>query len=182
MLLAGVLFLSGCSGLPGATTTTTTTKTNTTTVTNSSDNKTPPATDTKSGTTTTTTTTTTGTGTPNVECMQGCSVLNSGTGLISRETCEMGCWIEDAKNQKNAQLCTNVTDSLLKTGCISAVAEVTGNLADCDLMGTSTEDLFVASCYITIAKQKNDASICDQIKNGLIAMGCKSDFENGGNE
>lgn len=109
-------------------------------------------------------------------CINGCSVLASGTGLLTKETCQDGCWAQEAENTQDVRGCSKVQNSLIQAGCVTNVAEKTGNVSDCDLLG-STEDLMVAGCYMNIAKVKNDVSICAKIKNSLIAAGCTSELQ-----
>lgn len=110
-------------------------------------------------------------------CLTGCSALESGTGLINRETCEAGCWTEEAKAKKDITICNKIpaTDSLMLLGCRMSVAEAAGDVKFCDTIGDSMADIMRGSCYATIAKQKKDISICESIKGTLMYQGCLDD-------
>jgi hypothetical protein len=113
------------------------------------------------------------------DCFTGCAVLSSGTGLLSKETCEAGCWTEEAKQKKDITICdTKISkeDSLMQLGCRMSVAEAAGDVKFCDTIGDSKEDLMRGSCYMTIAKQKNDVTLCEGLNGTLLYQGCITDI------
>lgn len=113
-------------------------------------------------------------------CLTGCNALESGSGLVSKENCEAGCWTEEAKQKKDITLCATKIpkeNSLMLLGCQMAVAEAVGDVKLCDTIGDSMNDLMRGACYATIAKQKKDASLCEPLKGTLMYTGCVSDVK-----
>lgn len=110
-------------------------------------------------------------------CLSSCNILKDDTGLISKETCTAGCYINEAKEKKDVSVCDKVTDALLNPGCITGVAEATEDVAVCSKISADPSDLMFGGCVSAVAKAKKDASVCETIKSTLLYDSCLEDLK-----
>lgn len=112
------------------------------------------------------------------ECITGCAILESGTGLMSKEFCEGSCWAAQAQAQKDITICDTKVDKndvLLQSACRMNVAEATGDTKNCDGI---TDTLMKDGCYSNVAKVKQDPSICEAIKGSFLYESCVEEAQN----
>lgn len=108
-------------------------------------------------------------------CLESCNIIKEDKGLVSKETCRSGCFMNEAKEKKDPEVCSaNVKDSLMLSGCLTAVAEAMESVTACDKIGSDSSDLMRGACYSTVAEKKKDSSVCEGIKNSMMYSGCVS--------
>lgn len=113
-------------------------------------------------------------------CLDSCKVIEADTGLISKETCRVGCYMAEAQATKNPQLCiSNVTDALMLPACLTGVAEETGDIRICDQIGPDKNDLMRGACYSTVVEKTKKVSDCEGIKDSMMYSGCLEAVNNG---
>jgi len=106
-------------------------------------------------------------------CLDSCKIIKEDTGLISKATCHVGCYMNEATAKKDPSICTaNVSDALMLPACLTAVAEEMKDITVCDKIGADMNDLMRGSCYTTVVEKTKDATPCEAIKNSMMYSGC----------
>lgn len=106
-------------------------------------------------------------------CMDSCNIIEADTGLISKDTCRVGCIMAEAQETRDPQLCIdNVTDALMLPACLTGVAEAIGDITICDKIGPDKNDLMRGACYTSVVEKTKDVSACEAIKGSMMYSGC----------
>lgn len=106
-------------------------------------------------------------------CLESCKMVTADTGLISKETCRVGCYMAEAQAKKDPTICiSNVTDALMLPACLTSVAEALGDITICDKIGADKTDLMRGACYSTVAEKTKDVKSCEGIKDSMMYAGC----------
>ena len=106
-------------------------------------------------------------------CLESCNIVKQDTGLISKDTCRVGCFMNEAKEKKDPDVCiSNVSDALMLPACLTAVAEEMGDVKICDRIGADKSDLMRGACYTSVSEKKSDKTVCEGIKDTMMYSGC----------
>lgn len=114
----------------------------------------------------------------NKDCNVFCgSYMRANATSEEREGCLVSCKAKVKVQSDDISDCDNIetsSDGLIdKDTCIATKAIDQKNLAYCEKI---EDEMVVASCYIAIAQDSNDKSICNRIKNGENKAYCDMMF------
>jgi hypothetical protein len=113
-------------------------------------------------------------------CLDSCKMVEADTGLISKDTCRVGCYMAEAQGKKDPQICiANVSDALMLPACLTGVAEELGDIAVCNMIGEDKNDLMRGACYSTVVEKTKKVSDCEGIKDSMMYSGCLEAVNNG---
>lgn len=108
------------------------------------------------------------------ECIKGCNILY--TDAKQRQSCIEICNLADKISSDDIEDCKNITDTnpmfITQDICIQSKAIQMKKPEYCDMI----EDVNIRDgCFLTIAEEINDRSLCDKIENVFVKMACEDE-------
>lgn len=94
-------------------------------------------------------------------CVGGNSV--EGACKSVAEPLKWECYVEFARATINLTICTLIENPRTKSHCFDEIANLTNRVEICDLI--INDSFWSDRCYLTYAKNNNNASVCDKIQH-----------------